>query len=153
VTQFKLTDLIVIIFLSLVALYFIISFLVPERVWKDLGRRTRFSRFGRHRYVPTESREQASLPLQEDARNSADPTGRRETSPEEPMTELESAEILGLRGRVTVGEIKAAYRNEMAKYHPDKVTHLGPEFRNMAHNRTRKIRAAYEFFREKYGMD
>ncbi len=68
------------------------------------------------------------------------------------MTEQECAKILGLNGRVNVGEIKAAYRNEIAKYHPDKVTHLAPEFREMARIRTRRIRAAYEYFRGKYGM-
>ena len=68
------------------------------------------------------------------------------------MTEQECAAILGLNGWVTLGEIKAAYRNEIAKYHPDKVTHLAPEFREMARTRTRRIRAAYEFFRREYDM-
>ena len=68
------------------------------------------------------------------------------------MTEREAVGILGLSGRVTTGEIKAAYRKEIAKYHPDKVTHLAPEFREMARIRTRRIRAAYEYFRGKYGM-
>ncbi len=151
-TQFSLTDLIIVLFLSLVAGYFIVSFLVPERVWKDLSRRSRFSRFARHQPGPTKNRKRFRRPAAKDARKQADPTGRKETTPEEPMTEQECAKILGLNGRVNVGEIKAAYRNEIAKYHPDKVTHLAPEFREMARIRTRRIRAAYEYFRGKYGM-
>ena len=142
-TQFSLTDLIIVLFLSLVAGYFIVSFLVPERVWKGLRRGSRFSRFAQRRPGPAEKREHFDRP---------DPAGRKESRSEEPMTEQECAKILGLNGRITVGEIKAAYRKEITKYHPDKVTHLAPEFREMARIRTRRIRAAYEYFRGKYGM-
>lgn len=151
-TQFSLTDLIIVLFLSLVAGYFVVSFLVPERVWKDLSRRSRFSRLTRHRSGPTENREHFRRPAANHAHTRADPVDSKGASPEEPMTEREAVGILGLSGRVTTGEIKAAYRNEIAKYHPDKVTHLAPEFREMARIRTRRIRAAYEYFRGKYGM-
>lgn len=68
------------------------------------------------------------------------------------MTERECAAILGLSGRVTLHQIKVAYRNEMAKYHPDKVNHLAPEFQHMAKTRTDRIRAAYDHFRQKYDL-
>lgn len=68
------------------------------------------------------------------------------------MTEREFAAILGLSGRVTLHQIKVAYRNEMAKYHPDKVNHLAPEFHELAKERTRRIRAAYEHFRRNYDL-
>ena len=151
-TQFSLTDLIIVLFLSLVAGYFIVSLLVPERMWKDLSRRSRFSRFARRRPGPTKNRDQFHRPAAKNAPKRTDPADRTDTATEEPMTESECAKILGLNGRVTVGEIKAAYRSEIAKYHPDKVTHLAPEFREMARIRTRRIRAAYEYFRGKYGM-
>ena len=151
-TQFSLTDLIIVLFLSLVAGYFIVSLLVPERVWKGLRRRSHFSRFAQHRPGPAKNRENFRRAAARDAPPRADPAGRKESRPEEPITEQECAKILGLNGRVTVGEIKAAYRKEIAKYHPDKVTHLAPEFREMARIRTRRIRAAYEYFRGKYGM-
>ena len=152
-TQFKLTDLIVVLFLSLVVGYFIVSFLVPERVWKNLNRRSRFSGFARRQSRPAKSPGGLRQPPIEEAQTQADPTGRKETTPDEPMTERECADILGLRGRVTLREVKAAYREEIAKYHPDKVTHLAPEFREMAQIRTGKIRAAYEYFRGKYGAN
>jgi len=152
VTQFKLTDLIIVLFLALVAGYFIVSFLVPERVWKNLSRRTGFSRLSHHRPQPPEKPDQSHRPLERHANHQADPTDQEKPTPDEPLTEREAAEILGLKGRVTLGEIKAAYRNEISKYHPDKVTHLAPEFREMARIRTHRIRTAYEYFRGKYGL-
>ena len=149
---FKVTDLIVVLFLSLVAGYFIVSFLVPERVWKNLSRRSRFSRFTRRQTGPVENKEPYPQQPEKDARSRGDPTGKKEAKSEEPMTEQECAKILGLTGRVTLVEIKTANRNEIAKYHPDKVTHLAPEFRDLARIRTRRIRAAYEFLSGKHGI-
>ena len=40
-------------------------------------------------------------------------------------------------------EIKSAYRRLAAKYHPDKVVHLGEEFRELAEQRFKKIQQAY----------
>src|SRR5205085_1025188 len=37
------------------------------------------------------------------------------------------ARVLGLRGRVTVADIKQHYRDRMQEYHPDKVAALGPK--------------------------
>jgi len=152
VTQFKLTDLIVVLFLSLVAGYFVVSFLVPERVWKNLSLRSRFPHVARRPVRSTERGKSTPHPLRGNTQTTADSTGQSESVSEEPMTERECAEALGLSGRVTLGEIKTAYRTEIAKYHPDKVTHLAPEFRDMARIRTRRIRVAYEFFRKKYGL-
>lgn len=39
--------------------------------------------------------------------------------------------------------IHAAYRRQMALYHPDKVASLGPELRRVAEERTKTINAAY----------
>ena len=41
-------------------------------------------------------------------------------------------------------EIKRAYRRLAAQYHPDKVAHLGEEFKALAAKRFRQIQAAYQ---------
>jgi DnaJ like chaperone protein len=53
-------------------------------------------------------------------------------------------EILGVSQHATQDEIKQAYRLLAGKYHPDKVSHLGEEFRAMAENRFKEIQAAYQ---------
>ena len=53
--------------------------------------------------------------------------------------------ILGITPRATTAEIKEAYRAAVAKYHPDKVTHLGKEFQELAHRKFVAIQEAYEW--------
>jgi uncharacterized membrane protein YkvA (DUF1232 family) len=52
--------------------------------------------------------------------------------------------ILGVESGASPNEIKAAYRELVGKYHPDKVTHLGKEFQEMAHRKLLAIQKAYE---------
>src|SRR5881392_868722 len=40
-------------------------------------------------------------------------------------------------------EIKKAFRREIARYHPDKVQHLGPEFQEIAAGRAAELTEAY----------
>jgi curved DNA-binding protein CbpA len=55
-------------------------------------------------------------------------------------------------------EIKKAFRREIARYHPDKVQHLGPEFQEMASGIAADLTEAYRILmdpalREKYNED
>lgn len=52
--------------------------------------------------------------------------------------------VLGVHRNATVEEIKAAYRKAVTQYHPDKVTHLGKEFQELAHQKLLVIQRAYE---------
>jgi len=65
--------------------------------------------------------------------------------------EVSHASVLGLRGKITFGDIKRCYRERMQEYHPDKVSSLGPKLREVAEAEAQKINAAYEFFTRKYG--
>lgn len=53
-------------------------------------------------------------------------------------------EVLGVARGATAEEIKHAYRELANKYHPDKVSHLGGEFREIAHEKFKEIQAAYD---------
>ncbi|MBU0985845.1 MAG: DnaJ domain-containing protein, partial [Proteobacteria bacterium] len=50
---------------------------------------------------------------------------------------------LNVSRNASAAEIKKAYRELAGKYHPDKVQHLGEEFRKLAENRFKEIEAAY----------
>jgi len=51
--------------------------------------------------------------------------------------------ILGVDRNASPQEIKKAYRELVNKYHPDKVSHLGQEFRELAETRFKEIQRAY----------
>ncbi|MGE0041695.1 MAG: DnaJ domain-containing protein [Vicinamibacterales bacterium] len=53
-------------------------------------------------------------------------------------------ELLGVPPSADLETIKKAFRREIARYHPDKVMHLGPEFQDMAAARAAELTAAYK---------
>ena len=53
-------------------------------------------------------------------------------------------EVLGLDPSADAETIKKAFRREIARYHPDKVIHLGQEFQEMAATRAAELTVAYK---------
>jgi DnaJ like chaperone protein len=60
--------------------------------------------------------------------------------------------ILGIEPSATEEEIKKAYRSLAVKYHPDKVSYLGEDFRKSAEEKFRKINEAYEQIKKERGI-
>ena len=52
-------------------------------------------------------------------------------------------ELLGVPATAGAEEVKSAFRKEIARYHPDKVQHLGQEFQEMASTRAAELTEAY----------
>ncbi|HVZ20262.1 MAG TPA: DnaJ domain-containing protein, partial [Vicinamibacterales bacterium] len=52
-------------------------------------------------------------------------------------------ELLAIDAAAPPDEIKKAFRREIAKYHPDKVQHLGREFQEMAAGLAADLTEAY----------
>jgi hypothetical protein len=52
-------------------------------------------------------------------------------------------ELLSIPPDSGADEIKRAFRREIARYHPDKVAHLGPEFLQIAEGRAAELTEAY----------
>lgn len=53
-------------------------------------------------------------------------------------------EMLGVSPTAALDEIKKAFRREIAKYHPDKVQHLGQEFQEIAAVKAAELTQAYK---------
>jgi DnaJ like chaperone protein len=71
----------------------------------------------------------------------------RQSGPEygqEDRASRSPPEVLGVSPHATPDEIKQAYRQLAAQYHPDKVSHLGEEFRHLAEKRFKEIQEAYQ---------
>jgi len=67
-------------------------------------------------------------------------------------TEEEYRQILGVTVEDSPATIRKKYKELLAKYHPDKVQHLGIEFQEMAERKTKAIMEAYDFFRKIYNL-
>ncbi len=52
-------------------------------------------------------------------------------------------DLLSVGPGAPADEIKRAFRREIARYHPDKVQHLGPEFQEIAATRAAELTEAY----------
>ncbi|MFI5220369.1 MAG: TerB family tellurite resistance protein [Bacteroidia bacterium] len=61
--------------------------------------------------------------------------------------------ILEIESSATDDELKKAYRRMAVKYHPDKVHHLGPDFRKDAEDKFKKINEAYETIKKERGIN
>lgn len=57
--------------------------------------------------------------------------------PKDPYT------VLSVEKNASPEEIKRAYRKLANKYHPDKIQHLGEEFRKLAEKRFKEVEEAY----------
>jgi len=60
--------------------------------------------------------------------------------------------ILEVEPSATNDEIKKAYRRMAVKYHPDKVSYLGEEFRNTANEKFKKVNEAYDKIKKERGI-
>ena len=73
-------------------------------------------------------------------------------APVENMVEDKYYAILGLSPGADFSEIKSAYRKLSMKYHPDKVGHLGEEFKEVAEEKMKEINNAYEYLKRKFAQ-
>jgi hypothetical protein len=67
-----------------------------------------------------------------------------DTGSEGQNTSHDPCTVLGVHPNASIDEIKQAYRHLAMQYHPDKVSHLGEEFRVLAESRFREIQEAYQ---------
>ena len=74
------------------------------------------------------------------------------TQPKSDM-ELQYAKVLGLSGNISPDDLKRRWRDLSKQYHPDNVQHLGPKLREVAEREMKDINIAYQYFKNKYGLD
>ncbi len=72
-------------------------------------------------------------------------TSASDIGPKDPYT------VLGVQKGASGEDIKKAYRQLANKYHPDKVDHLGDEFKRLAEKRFKEIQEAYQALKKDSG--
>ncbi len=89
---------------------------------------------------PPSPKPQPSQPRQETPKSNY-----RASSPQQPPRSSSSCfQVLGLSENCTKEEAKAKYRHLAMAYHPDLVSHMAPEFQELANNKLRGFNEAYE---------
>ena len=63
-----------------------------------------------------------------------------------------SYKILEIDPSSSNDDVKKAYRKMAMKYHPDKVSHLGDDFRKTADEKFKKVNEAYEKIKKERNM-
>lgn len=89
-------------------------------------------------------------PVFEPQSQSYAPPPRNEPPPKppqrnQPMTIENALSVLGLTRQSTIAELKRAYRDLIRQYHPDRVSDLGPELKELAESKAKEINAAHDF--------
>jgi len=75
-------------------------------------------------------------------------SSRERESPSPKEEESDPYLLLGVDRGEDEEEIKRAYREMLGKYHPDRVQHLGEEFREMAARKAKAINLAWQRIRK-----
>ncbi|WP_300462386.1 DnaJ domain-containing protein [Desulfobacula sp.] len=74
-------------------------------------------------------------------RTNRESDGKRQASQKVPKTPYD---ILGIHPNASKKDIQAAYKEAIKKYHPDKLSHLGEEFSDLANKKFIEIQKAYD---------
>lgn len=94
------------------------------------------------RPAPHSRNRQADEGFREQETDSDHTTGREGSAPDTPF------EVLGVSPGASAAEIKTAYRRLVNQYHPDKLQHLGEEFRELAEKKFKAIQGAYQALKD-----
>jgi DnaJ domain len=99
--------------------------------------------------------EENSSHKQQEHKNSAENDKKQQGDPHRTSLGDEKnapyyGKVLGLKGKVTMNDVKKRYRELVSLYHPDKVNHLGEKLRQVAEEEIKEINEAYEYFKKRY---
>jgi DnaJ like chaperone protein len=82
-------------------------------------------------------------------KTSGENSSRSNTDTQNSSSFWDPYKILEIQRGASQEDIKRAYRQLAGKYHPDKVEHLGDEFKALAEKRFKEIQQAYQELRVK----
>ena len=73
----------------------------------------------------------------------------KENNKKANLNNINPYKVLGVSSHASKRQVKQAYKEAIKKYHPDKVSHLGEEFSDLANDKFLEIQTAYEILMKK----
>jgi DnaJ like chaperone protein len=65
---------------------------------------------------------------------------------------FQAYKILEISSNSTIEEIKSAYKKKMMEYHPDRVSNLGQELKNLATKKSKEINESFNLIKQSKGF-
>lgn len=122
-----------------------------RRAYEEAERRSAQER-ARREAGEAQRRAEAARQAQEEERTRQEQrggeTGDSHRGPQTESSHLDPYEILGINRAASGADIRAAYKREVLKYHPDRLSHFGAEFKAIAEEKMRQINRAFEMLSE-----
>lgn len=112
----------------------------------SLEQRYKNFRYGRAKQEQQQERGESRQEQRKQERQQEKQQERRAFSAEEQCYR----DILGVAPGADFAEIRKAYRQRVAEYHPDKVNHLGEELKEFAERKIKAINEAFAYFEKRY---
>lgn len=106
---------------------------------REQAQQERAERDARERTEREEARARAEREARERAKSS-----QQESRQKKADTNQDPYEVLGVSRTDSLEDIKKAHRILASKYHPDKVSHLAPEFQEWANEKLKEINVAWD---------
>ncbi|MEZ4846196.1 MAG: DnaJ domain-containing protein [Bdellovibrionota bacterium] len=69
-----------------------------------------------------------------------------------PIIHGDPYDVLGVSPEASDEEVKAAYREQSRKNHPDLVSHMSIDFQKLAESKLKQINAAYDVIKKQRGL-
>ncbi len=89
----------------------------------------------------------------EEKQNSSNQSNNRTESSNNMQFSIDEAySILEVNGNSNSEEIKTAYKKKIKEYHPDRLSGLGAELQQLAHQKTQEINSAYNLLKKLKGF-
>ena len=89
----------------------------------------------------------------EEKQNSSNQNKNRTESSQNKQFSIDEAyKILEINENSNSEEIKTAYKKKIKEYHPDRLSGLGAELQQLAHQKTQEINSAYNLLKKLKGF-
>ncbi len=130
----RVDDILLILFLIYVFLKIMRPDSIKNRLYREFAKK----------FFRNANSNNSDFRYKRDEQTGAEGRSTNQSAPGPNIDDQDPYAVLGIQPGASQEEIRKAYHDLCKKYHPDRVNHLGSEFRDLAHKKFINIKKAYE---------